>query len=200
MIKNIIFDLSEVIISGYLNVEKLIESKKSISQESFLKRKEETLEIFLDTMRGKYSEEDYLRLLLKDTDWQLTVEELKSLIRENIGIPVEGMFELINKLKRNYNLILVSDHIKEWVEFIEQNDAVLDLFENRFFSCGIGKLKSDEGLFDFILEKMNITANETLFVDDNKLNVDTAIEHGLKGIIFKDCEQLKRELLKYNVE
>lgn len=39
MIKNIIFDLSEVIISGYYGVEKIIEQNTKISAEEFLKRK-----------------------------------------------------------------------------------------------------------------------------------------------------------------
>lgn len=39
MIKNIIFDLSEVIIFGYHGVENIIEQNTNISSEEFLKRK-----------------------------------------------------------------------------------------------------------------------------------------------------------------
>lgn len=39
MIKNIIFDLSEVIISGYHGVEKIIEQNTNILAEEFLARK-----------------------------------------------------------------------------------------------------------------------------------------------------------------
>lgn len=39
MIKNIIFDLSEVIISGYHGAEKIIEQNSNIPAEEFLKRK-----------------------------------------------------------------------------------------------------------------------------------------------------------------
>ena len=43
---------------------------------------------------------------------------MKELIRKNLNIEVKGMIELINKLKDKYNLILLSDHIKEWGEII----------------------------------------------------------------------------------
>ena len=65
MIKNIIFDLSEVIISGYHGVEHIIEQNTNISSEEFLKRKKETINIFLDSMRGKYSEDEYIETLIE---------------------------------------------------------------------------------------------------------------------------------------
>lgn len=52
MIKNVIFDLSEVIISGYHGTDQLIEKKYAISAEEFYRRKTEKNDIFLDLMRG----------------------------------------------------------------------------------------------------------------------------------------------------
>ncbi len=59
MIKNIIFDLSEVIISGYYGIEQLVKKKYNIKIKEFEERKKETLEIFFELMRGKIKEEDY---------------------------------------------------------------------------------------------------------------------------------------------
>ena len=59
MIKNIIFDLSEVIISGYWRIENLIEKKYEIPAEDFLQQKINKNELFLDLMRGNLKEEDY---------------------------------------------------------------------------------------------------------------------------------------------
>ena len=43
MIKNIIFDLSEVLISGYAGIQTLIEKKFGIPAEEFLERKREKM-------------------------------------------------------------------------------------------------------------------------------------------------------------
>lgn len=56
MIKNIIFDLSEVIISGYHGVENIIEENTNIKKEEFLKRKKEVRDVFLEAMRGEFEE------------------------------------------------------------------------------------------------------------------------------------------------
>ncbi len=80
MIKNIIFDLSEVIISGYHGAEKIIEQNSNIPVEEFLKRKKETINIFLDAMRGKYTEDEYIEALIENANWNVNKEVIKKSI------------------------------------------------------------------------------------------------------------------------
>jgi len=117
MIKNIIFDLSEVIISGYHGVENIIEQNSNISAEEFLKRKKETINIFLDAMRGKYSEDEYIKALIENTNWNVNKETIKKCVRQNLDTKIDGTTKIIESLKEKYNLVLLSDHIKE----IEKN-------------------------------------------------------------------------------
>ena len=117
MIKNIIFDLSEVIISGYHGVEYMIEQNTNIKSEEFLVKKREVEDIFLETMRGKRTEDEYIEALLKDTNWNINKDIIKQLIRKNLDIKVNGTIALINKLKNKYILIsiyvLISSVVKE---------------------------------------------------------------------------------------
>lgn len=199
MIKNIIFDLSEVIISGYHGVEQIIEQNTNISAESFLKRKKETINIFFDTMRGKYSEDDYLSYLLKDTNWNISKDKLKLLIRKNLNIPVKDTMDIIKELKDNYNLILLSDHVREWTNYIFENNKDLSIFNHKYFSYDYKKLKSDEGTFKYIVSDLNIKPEETIFIDDYEINVQVANKNGIKGIIFKNAGQLRIELEKVGI-
>lgn len=57
-------------------------------------------------------------------------------------------------------------------------------------------LKEDEGTFKYILEKEDILASETIFIDDNKNNVKMANREGIQGIIFENAKQLENELKK----
>ncbi len=195
MIKNIIFDLSEVIISGYhLEVVELIEQNTNIAGEMFLERKLETLDVFLDAMRGKYSEDEYVEKLLEGTDWNFDKETFKKLIRQGLNIAVKGTMEIVKKLKKQYHLILLSDHMREWVEFILENNAELNIFEHQYFSYDYGLLKTDEGCFDYILKDLKIKSEETIFIDDSKENVAMARKSGIDGIVFQSAEDLEREL------
>lgn len=195
MVKNIIFDLSEVIISGYHGIEKIIGKNTNISEEEFLKRKQETIHVFLDAMRGKYSEDEYLLYFLEGTNWiDINKENFKAYIRENLNVPVAGTMDIIKKLEKDYNLILLSDHIKEWMEYILENNKEIDIFKHKYFSYEYGKLKSDEGCFKYIIEDRKIDPKETIFIDDYLVNIEMAQKAGIDGIVFKDAETLKKEL------
>lgn len=196
MIKNIIFDLSEVIISGYHGVEKNIEKETGILFEDFLYRKKETIDYFLDAMRGKHTENDYFKYLLKDTNWNLSINQIKEIFRKYLNIPIEGTMNIVKELKRKYNLILLSDYLLEWKDFIMNNNDDLKIFDYQYFSFEIGKLKSDDGTFQHIIDDLNIKPNETLFIDDYSSNVESARKNGINGIVFKDAKQLRNELVK----
>ncbi len=199
MIKNIIFDLSEVIISGYWRIENLIEKKYEIPAEDFLQQKINKNELFLDLMRGNLKEEDYWNELLKGMNWDITIEDLKNTAREYLNQPVEGTMEIIEQLKGKYQLILLSDHVKEWMQYIEQINHDIDLFDKKIFSYEIGSVKPDKQTFKTVLNRVQIIADETLFVDDHEINIKRAEEEGIHGIIFKNAEQLKQELIERKI-
>ena len=193
MIKNIIFDLSEVIISGYHNIEFVVAKHTDIKAEEFLNRKKETINMFLEAMRGKYTEDEYLDDLMNGMDWKISRDELKEYIRENMNVPVQGTMEIIKKLKKNYNIILLSDHIVEWVDYILKNNPELSVFDKKY-------LKVDEGIFEYILEDANINSEETIFIDDSIDNIINAKKTGITGIVFENANQLEEELRKLNIK
>ena len=129
MIKNVIFDLSEVIISGYSEIEKYIEKKYDVSAEEFLTRKRQLNERFLDLMRGNLTEEQYWEELLEETNWNLTIEDLKVTVREYLNQPIEGTMEIVKGLKGKYQLILLSDHVREWMNYIEEQNRDIQIFD-----------------------------------------------------------------------
>ena len=202
MIKNIIFDLSEVIISGYHGVEKLLKEQFGIPEQDFKEQKQLKNELFLDLMRGNLSEKEYLEDLLQGTNWNISVEQLKTGICQNLNQPVPGTMEIVKQLKAkgHYQLILLSDNVKEWMEYIEENNKDLKMFDKKIFSYEIGVVKSDEQTFKTVLERVGIVADETLFIDDYEKNVKNAEAVGIYGIVFENAEQLRKVLSsEYNL-
>lgn len=61
------------------------------------------------------------------------------------------------------------------------------------------KIKSDDGSFQLIMKKEEILPFETIFIDDNKNNIEVANKNGIKGILFHDAKQLKSELQKMHI-
>ena len=209
MIKNIIFDLSEVIISGYRGIEEVVlesqygtvGNQKLLENEADLDSMREN-ETFLNLLRGKLTEEEYLNYVLRNKNWNVSIEQLKTAIRSNLNKPVPGTMEIVKELKAkgNYQLILLSDHTREWMEYIEENNKDLKIFDKKIFSYDIGAVKSDEQTFKTVLEKAAIVADETLFIDDYEKNVENAEAVGIHGIVFKNADQLRKILSsEYNL-
>ena len=207
MIKNIIFDLSEVIIFGYRGIEEVVlesqygtfENQKILENEVDLDSMREN-EVFLNLLRGKLTEEEYLNHVLKNKNWNVSVEQLKIAIRQNLNQPIPGTMEIVRKLKDNYQLILLSDHTREWMEYIEENNKDLKIFDKKIFSYDIGTVKSDKQTFKIVLKQAGIVADETLFIDDYEKNVKNAEAVGIHGIVFENAEQLRKILSsEYNL-
>ena len=198
-IKNIIFDLSEVIISGFHKTEEIIEKNTNIKVEEFLAKRREVEDVFLDTMRGKYTEDEYIDALVENANWNVSKEIIKKSIRQNLDVKVEGTMKIVEKLKEKYNLILLSDHIKEWVEYILNTNKDLEAFRHKYFSYEYGMLKEDEGTFRYILGKEKILPSETIFIDDKKDNIKMANKEGIQGIVFENAKQLEYELKQMQI-
>lgn len=197
--KNIIFDMSEVIIRGIHGVEDIIEKETNISAKEYETRRIAVNDDFIEFMRGRISEDEYIRILLEGTSWNIESSTIKQIIRRNLGIPIAGTQNIIELLKGKVNLILLSDYPSEWKEEILIRREELKLFDQKFFSCDFNMVKSDAGCFEYIVNAANIKPQETIFIDDYPGNVRNAEDAGITGIVFHDAENLKKALVKFGI-
>ena len=107
----LIFDFSEVIISGPAGVEHAIGQR-------FGRDPARVIAVFSrptlnDLLRGRISESQYLATCLAALDLPDAIEEVKILIRRNFHKEVSGMVRLINEFAVSRELALLSDHARE---------------------------------------------------------------------------------------
>ena len=55
-------------------------------------------------------------------------------------------------------------------------------------------MKPDPRLFQVLLNRYNLKAGECTFIDDNPDNVAAAKNLGMRGIVFTNAENLRKEL------
>src|SRR5437016_4132540 len=109
-IKTIIFDLSEVLISGLCGIEKSLSAQVQNSPPEVLTALGGDL--LLSLCRGEISEDAFLKSVLLNTGWAISAEDLKLAIRNNFARKVDGMDKLLEQLAVEYELVLLSDHGK----------------------------------------------------------------------------------------
>jgi len=191
-LKLIIFDLSDVLIKGMEGVEVALanELKKDVSQVS--------KQLFSFDYKlfwiGKINENNCLKSLIETYQWNISVEKLKQLIRNNF-YEIPGTRKIIKELKERYQITLLSVNPPEWVAFLEDKFDIGDLFPQRHYSYEIKSTKREKEAFEFILHKYKVDSSKTLLIDDSTRNILVAQSLGIKGIKFKSATQLKEELM-----
>ena len=198
MIRTIVFDLSEVLIAGLVGIERSLAARFGTDPDVVLRAFGG--DHLQELLHGRSSEDDYLAAVLGVHDWDAQAEELKELIRDNFHRRVEGMDEIVERLGRNYELVLLSDHGTEWVNYIRSAHPFLTQFSRQFYSCDLGCTKRSPEAFRAVLREVGGEPHEYLFIDDNPGNVEVARGVGMSAVRFEGAKALRRELLELGID
>lgn len=120
--------------------------------------------------------------------------------------------EIVKKMQVNKKLVEFIPHIKKAKVALFTNSIghmavdvlhkrgvpVRKTFDKLFVSSKIHYAKPDAKAYHYVVRHLKIKPEQAMMVDDRKENIDAAKKIGMKGIIFKNAAQFKRELNKYN--
>ena len=152
--------------------------------------------------RGVVSYDETLEALAQynSCSRELAESNLRRSILTQEAIPATK--SLIEELKRaNFKLYVLSNMSLEFIEFLRQQDVYKN-FDGEVVSCEEHLVKPDAEIYRRLIERYGLNPSETLFIDDRKANIDTAIAEGWGGYHFDahnpetSCEELRRMILK----
>lgn len=111
---------------------------------------------------------------------------------------IPGMEELVTEIREKFGVrVFLLSNISPY--FVEHKDEMpsLSLFEKCIFSCVYKVAKPDRRIYEILTSECEIKAEETVFIDDNKKNIDAAIDFGITGYLFDgDVGKLREYLFK----
>jgi putative hydrolase of the HAD superfamily len=70
----------------------------------------------------------------------------------------------------------------------------LDKIDGRVVSGYVGLVKPDKDIYELLVDKYGLKYEECVFIDDRQENIDTAIDLGMKGIVFTDYQSASEKL------
>ncbi|MCF0060363.1 HAD family phosphatase [Dyadobacter chenwenxiniae] len=189
-IKNIIFDLGDVI----LNIDVPVASKSFAELSG--REQAEILELFSKNAlfrqfeTGELDEAGFRNYVRKILDFSDLSDEAIDTAWNSLllDLPPERV-ELLQNLAKNYRLFLLSNtssiHITQVNKILEASTGIKrldDLFETVFLSYEMGLMKPDPKIYQKVLEQAGLEATETLFLDDNLANIEAASKLGIDTI------------------
>ena len=143
--------------------------------------------LFDDFEKGKITPEDFISSFKESEN--LKIKEIDFINAWNamlLEIPVEKL-EFIENLKKNYKIFLLSNtneiHIKKFEDDLRKKNMLKQFykcFDKIYYSSRMGKRKPDENCFNQVLEDNELSAENTLFIDDSIQHIVGAKKTGIK--------------------
>lgn len=116
-----------------------------------------------------------------------------------IFAPIEATWELLRKLKPHYRLGLVSNTSPWHFEHAIRPLEIFPLFESVSLSYEVGASKPDPRLFEDALTKLDLMAEECVYIDDQRVFAQAATDHLMRGIAYTTPEALLEALRRLKV-
>ena len=192
MIKNIVFDLGNVLVTfdpkSFL--KDLIHNKK-IEEDLYSFYFHSDLWILYD--QGSYSNEDMIQKGIQI--YPQYEKYIRSVIERWVEyvIPIVDNIQLLD-LYTNYSLYIISDIPQYNYDYLNEHYSFLQKVNGGIYSYKEKVCKPNKKMFTRLLEKYKINPQECVFIDDKYENIKTALDLGFKGIHLKDPKDLKKKL------
>lgn len=123
--------------------------------------------------------------------------EISDLMREvpRSLVPIMHTVRLIHMVKnRGNNVFVLSNMHVASIEHIEQKYAFWDVFDGTVISCRVHMVKPEPEIYEYLLNTYGLKNDETIFIDDTDINLNTASMFGIRPIKFIDPAQCESQL------
>ena len=179
MIKNIIFDLGNVILKDYPNIvldQVKIDKEQYESIKSNFFADWKALDLGLSTLKEHLEKCEF--------NFKIAPEVEKLMLCYYKYRPFnDEVLELIKLLKeKQYKLYILSNNNKEAEKYLTEL-PIFKNFDGWVFSCDYQLKKPDPKLYNILFETYNLKPEECFFIDDKQTNIEIGKKLGMNGFV-----------------
>ena len=195
MYKNIIFDFGGVVVQF---------NPKDFLMDHFMNKRAEEIVYELtfvsqewqDLDRGIITREEGNAAMLENAARVNRVFEVQTVIDEWPAIlrTKESTVHTMQKLKAaGYRLYYLTNIPADIMDELRQREW-FSLFDGGVASCDVHLCKPEPAIYTTLMQTCNLAYDESIFIDDNKVNAQAAYNLGITGILYKNPKSFERAL------
>jgi glucose-1-phosphatase len=196
MIKNIIFDLGNVLISfrpsEYFDKIKYPENIKATILTDIFGSKE-----WIQLDNGDITVNEAINAIALKSS--LNKKEIAHIfnLRTDLMFPLDPNVKMLPGLKkRGFRLFYLSNFPLDIFDEIKSGYYFFKYFDGGLISAEVRSSKPDMRFYEILIDKFSLVPEECLFIDDNEKNVDTAKLIGMKGIATYGSLEIENDIEK----
>jgi putative hydrolase of the HAD superfamily len=161
-----------------------------LSKPEFEQRHQELVPAFEE---GKLTLNEYLERAVFYEPRTFSKEDFKQFMF-SLSRPKPQSLELARALSANYLMGTINNESRELNLYRIENCGLTDIFDVFVSSCFVGLRKPNERMYRLALDLTQHTPDECCFIDDRPVNIEAATQVGMKAVLMKDPQQLRRDL------
>ncbi|MDE5894278.1 MAG: HAD family phosphatase [Acetatifactor sp.] len=199
MIRNIIFDIGNVLAAWrWKEYYESLHYDPEITER--LARATVLSPLWEEFDRGEMDEEVLLgKFIENDPELAEEIREVRDNIRDMLGRYDYAIPWLEDLKSRGYKVYYLSNFSRLAHEKCLHVLDFLPLMDGGILSYQEKLIKPDPAIYQLLLNRYGLKAQECVFLDDTQRNIEEAVRQGIKGILFRDQAQATWELRKLGV-
>jgi putative hydrolase of the HAD superfamily len=139
---------------------------------------------------GLMSSVEFFSELKSQFQIDITMDDFKDIWNPIFRDDPEVNEAILYLKEKGYPLFLLSNTNELHFSYIIEKHPIVHLFDEWLLSFEVGAKKPKRRIYDAIFEKMDIYPGEVFYIDDIPKYVETAQYLGIKGMVFKNADQL----------
>ena len=151
---------------------------------------------WLDLDRGTLTREAANEIMLDNAAQVNRVFEVRTVIEEwqTMLHTKKTTVKIMKLLKKNgYRLYYLTNMASDIMDELRQRDWFA-LFDGGVASCDVHLCKPEPEIYTTLMRQCKLAYDESIFVDDNKINAQAAYNLGITGILYKNPKSFLRAL------
>ncbi len=190
----IVFDLGNVLLNFDYNiaVEKLDKIEFGLGKK-FLEYHKSNYHIHRSFEKGEIDEKQFIKRALAAVDYKVDAESFCKIYSE-IFTPNDKVISLLPKLKKKYELILLSNTDPLHKKYGWESYSFLPYFDHKVLSFEVGAAKPEAKIYETVERLSKVVPQEHLYIDDIADYVAMAKKLSWDSIQFLNYNQLYSEL------
>lgn len=147
--------------------------------------------------QGKISPQDFFLRVKEMLDLKIDYDRFLSIWNGIFFLSDKNrsVYRLAKSLKKSYRTAVLSNVNVLHFEYVKKNFAIFDAFHSVITSFESGVTKPDPLIYEKALEVLSVSSAASVFyTDDRPELVAKSRELGIRGFVFQDASQLRRDL------
>lgn len=196
MVKTVISDLGRVLIffDNSIFLKKMA-NFCSLTEEEIREVAFKKLKLISAFDRGELTPKEFYEEVITTLETTINFDDFYSIYNDVFWLNPPTL-ELMKRLRERYKLVMLSNTDVMRFGFIREKFPEVMIFDEYVLSFEVGSMKPQPHIFRVALERAKSKAEECVFIDDRRENIEGAEKLGIKGILYEPQMDLEALLKK----